>query len=116
MEILGLVFAGTATERSTEMSTFVAETLGLPLAAVGGTDADFFELPDGSCFAVHGRREEGDTSRTIGFGVRDLDAAVAELRAAGIDVDDPQENERFRYAHFSAPDGKLYELVADRSR
>jgi hypothetical protein len=36
------------------------------------------------------------------------------LRAAGIDVDDTHENERFRYAHFRAPDGKLYELVEQR--
>lgn len=114
MEILGLVFAGTATDRSAEMSAFVAGQLGLPRVATAGTTAHMFELPDGSQFAVHGPREDGDTSRTIGFRVRDLDGAVAELRAAGVEVDEPQENQRFRYAHFRAPDGKLYELVAER--
>jgi catechol 2,3-dioxygenase-like lactoylglutathione lyase family enzyme len=114
VEILGLVFAGTATERSAEMSAFVAGALGLRRVVIGGTGAHMFELPDGSHFAVHGPREEAETSRAIGFRVRDVDAAVAELRAAGIEVDDPQENERFRYAHFRAPDGKLYELVAER--
>lgn len=114
MEILGLVFAGTATDRSPEMSAFVSEVLGLPRVAIGGTGAHMFELPDGSHFAVDGPGEEGEISRTIGFRVRDLDGAVAELRAAGVEVDDAQQNERLRYAHFRAPDGKLYELVADR--
>ena len=114
MEILGLVFAGTATERSAEMSAFVAGALGLRRVVIGGTGAHMFELPDGSHFAVHGPREQGDTARTIGFRVRDLEGAVAELRAAGVEVDDPQENDRLRYAHFRAPDGKLYELVAER--
>jgi hypothetical protein len=29
-------------------------------------------------------------------------------------VDEPAENERQRYVHFRAPDGKLYELVEER--
>jgi hypothetical protein len=78
VEILGLVFAGTATDHSSEMSSFVSGTLGLPRAAIGGTGAHMFELPDGSHFAVHGPREQGDTARTIGFRVRDLEGAVAE--------------------------------------
>ena len=40
------------------------------------------------------------------------EAATDELRAAGVDVDDEiAANERFRYVHFRAPDGRLYELV-----
>ena len=73
-----------------------------------------FGLPDGSFFAVAGPREMGETSRTIGFLVADLEAAVAELRAAGVEVDEPAENDRHRYVHFRAPDGKLYELVQER--
>ena len=52
----------------------------------------------------------------MGFLVKDLDAACAELRAAEVEVDDSiAANERFRYVHFRAPDGKLYELVEARS-
>ena len=29
-------------------------------------------------------------------------------------VDEPAANDRWRYAHFRAPDGGLYELVAER--
>ena len=75
-----------------------------------------FALPDGSGFAVSDEREEGGgTSRTVGLLVADLDTAVAELRAAGVAVDDPHENDRYWYAHFVAPDGELYELVEERT-
>ena len=111
MRILGLVFAGTATERRLEMSSFVGETLGLERVEVGGVDADTFELADGSQFAVAGPRGAGETSRTIGFLVAELDAAIAELRAAGIETGEPAANDRQRYVHFTAPDGGLYELV-----
>lgn len=113
MRILGLVFAGSATDRRDELTRFCADVLRLEPEEVADGGADFFALPDGSRFAVAGPREEGETSRTIGFLVDDLDAAVVELRAAGVDVDGPDRNERLRYAHFLAPDGKLYELVEE---
>ena len=116
MQILGLAFAGTATDQRAEMALFVRETLGLePVHVhVGGVAADMFELPDGSHFAVADPRGMGDTTRSIGFHVETLDEAVAELRAAGVEVDEPAENDRHRYVHFRAPDGKLYELVEER--
>jgi glyoxylase I family protein len=116
MEILGLVFLGSATPHRAAMSAFVEGTLGLSRVDAGTTEADMFALPDGSGFAVSDAREEGGvTSRTVGLLVADLDAAVADLRAAGVGVDDPQQNERYRYAHFVAPDGELYELVQERT-
>jgi catechol 2,3-dioxygenase-like lactoylglutathione lyase family enzyme len=115
MRILGLVFAGTATEERAEMVRFARETLGLERVEAAGAEADMFALPDGSRFAVADPRGMGDTSRSIGFRVEGLDEAVAELRAAGVDVDEPAENDRHRYVHFRAPDGKLYELVEERS-
>jgi glyoxylase I family protein len=115
VEILGLVFAGTATDRRSAMARFAEATLGLRRVAAEGVSADMFALPDGARFAVAGPREDGrQTSRTIGFLVADLDSAVAELRTAGIDVDQPAETDRQRYAHFIAPDGELYELVQER--
>jgi catechol 2,3-dioxygenase-like lactoylglutathione lyase family enzyme len=114
VEILGLVFAGSATDRTPEMARFAEEVLGLEAAPAGGVSADMFTLPDGAFFAVAGPREMGETSRTIGFLVADLEAAVEDLRAAGVEVDEPAANDRHRYVHFSAPDGKLYELVEER--
>jgi catechol 2,3-dioxygenase-like lactoylglutathione lyase family enzyme len=114
MRILGLVFAGTATGERAAMARFVEDTFGLPRVQVGGVEADLFALPDGSAFAVADRRGMGDTDRSIGFLVEALDEAIRELQAAGCEVDEPAENDRQRYVHFRAPDGKLYELIEDR--
>ena len=46
MRILGLVFAGTATNERVEMTEFVEQTLGLKRVEIGGVEADMFELPD----------------------------------------------------------------------
>jgi catechol 2,3-dioxygenase-like lactoylglutathione lyase family enzyme len=86
--------------------------LGLPRVDIAGVEADLFELPDGARFAVASPGEMGETGRTIGFLVEDVGAALDELRAAGVAVDDEvAENADYRYAHFRAPDGRLYELV-----
>jgi catechol 2,3-dioxygenase-like lactoylglutathione lyase family enzyme len=114
MRILGLVFAGSATDQRAAMVRFVEDTLGLQRDPAVGAEADMFALPDGSLFAVAGPRGMGDTSRSIGFLVESVDEAVAELRAAGVEVDDPIGNDRHRYVHFRAPDSKLYELVEAR--
>jgi glyoxylase I family protein len=112
MEILGLVFAGTATPHRTAMTAFVADVLGLSATSADPEYADMFALPDGSGFAVSDEREPGGgTSRTVGFLVADLDAAVRELRSREVMVDEPGSNDEYRYAHFVAPDGDLYELV-----
>ena len=67
-------------------------------------------------FAVAQPYEEGGAAeRTIGLLVDDVDAAAAELRVAGVETDGISENARWRYTHFRAPDGKLYELVEKRS-
>ena len=115
MRIEGLVFAGSATDRRPEMSGFVAEVLGLERVEDSGVEADLFALPDGSRFGVADPRGMGETSRTVGFLVDDLDAAAAELRAAGAWVaDEAGANDAERYLHFRAPDGALYELIERR--
>ncbi len=96
------------------MVLFVEEILGLERARIGGVEADLHALPDGSHFAIADPRGMGDTDRSIGFLVEHLDDAIVELRAAGVTVDDPAENDQQRYIHFRAPDGKLYELIEER--
>jgi catechol 2,3-dioxygenase-like lactoylglutathione lyase family enzyme len=111
MRVLGLVFAGTATDRREEMAAFAQNVLGLTPIEVEGAGADMFGLPDGSSFAVAGPRELGETSRSLGFLVANLDEAIETLKRAGVEVDEIAVNERSRYVHFRAPDGALYELV-----
>lgn len=114
MSVLGLVFAGTATEHRAAMVEFLRATLGLEQVTDAGVEADLFELADGSRFAVSSPDGLGETTRSVGFLVTSLDEVVARLRSAGIDVDEPAANARHRYVHFRAPDGQLYELVEER--
>jgi catechol 2,3-dioxygenase-like lactoylglutathione lyase family enzyme len=114
MRILGLVFAGTSTPHRSRMADFLGDTLALPRVRVDGVEADLFQLPDGSAFAVASPGGMGETPRSVGFLVDDLDAAVARLREAGVEVGPVGGNERERYLHFRAPDRELYELVERR--
>jgi catechol 2,3-dioxygenase-like lactoylglutathione lyase family enzyme len=112
VKIHGIVFAGTATAARAPMAAFARDVLGLTPAAVAGVEADVFDLPDGSSFAVASPQGMGATDRSLGFLVEDIDGAAQELRAAGAEVDDEVSgNARERYVHFRAPDGQLYELV-----
>jgi glyoxylase I family protein len=109
MQIKGITFVGTRTPARAAMVAFTRDVLQLQPAA--GADADFFDLPDGSSFAVTGPWGLDPAERTVGFLVDDLDAAAAELRAAGILTDEAATTGTQRYLHFRAPDGHLYELV-----
>lgn len=111
MSILGLTFAGSATPRRREMTNFLRDTLGLNSVEVDVVEADLFRLPDGSLFAVASPGGMGDTARSIGFLVEDLDNMIAMLTDAGIEVGHINHNARDRYVHFRAPDDQLYELV-----
>jgi catechol 2,3-dioxygenase-like lactoylglutathione lyase family enzyme len=111
VRINGVAFVGTRTVARKTMTRFVQDVLGVAPIDLSGIDADLFELPDGSMFAI-APTDDPIGERTVGFLVADLDAACAELRAAEVEVDDSiAAHERFRYVHFRAPDGKLYELV-----
>lgn len=115
MRILGLAFVGTATGHRTEMAAFLRDVLALPATAVDGVEADLVTLPDGSVFAVASPGGMGDTDRTIGFLVDDLASAVATLAEHGVDAGPTSTNAEWRYAHFRAPDGHLYELLERRA-
>ena len=111
MRILGLVFAGTSTDARSRMSEFMQTDFGLHAVSVDGVEADMFDLPDGASFAVADAGGMG-TERSIGFLVEGLEEAVGLLQAIGLEVDaEISVNERWRYTHFRAPDGHLYELV-----
>jgi len=117
MRVRGLTFVGTSTDARERMAALLHDVLGLPPVPVEGSGHDFFALPDGSTFAVgpsDGTGAAGGDGRTVGFLVDDVHEAAAELRAAGVPTDDEVSvNARYRYAHFRAPDGRVYELVEE---
>ena len=116
MDVQGIVFAGTSTAAREQMTAFVRDVLGLTPTLVAGVEADLFDLPDGSAFAVSSPEGMGATQRSLGFLVGNLEDALADLRAAGCPADEEiSGNDRERYLHFQAPDGQLYELVERRS-
>ena len=112
VDVRGLVFVGTRTPAAPAMTAFARDVLGL--VPRGGADAAYFDLPDGSSFAVQATQDPEPAERTVGFLVDDLDTAVAELHAAGVVTDDVSEDGARRWVHFRAPDGRLYELVQAR--
>jgi catechol 2,3-dioxygenase-like lactoylglutathione lyase family enzyme len=112
MDVTGLGWCGTRTERSEQLARFYERVLGLrPVHA----EPDFwvFELPDGRHVEVFGPgypgKEHFDTGPVVGFAVSDLPRAVDELREAGIElVGEPGPT----WQGFRGPDGNVYELVS----
>jgi glyoxylase I family protein len=116
MRITGITFVGTRTDARPAMTRFLQEVFGLTASpSVEGMDADLFSMPDGSSFAVTPGVPSTEDDRTVGFRVEDLDDARRVLQASGVEVDDEiSTNAQFRYLHFRAPDGHLYELLEER--
>ena len=112
MEVLRLGWCGTRTEHGPELAAFYRDVLHLPLVH-HETGFWVFRLPDGThveVFAADFRgKEHFTTGPVVGFAVRDLPAAVDELRAAGVSLVGPTRPES---QHFRGPDGNVYELVA----
>ena len=113
--VRGLVFVGTRTRADAEMTRFAEQVLGLqPRASEGRAgEAAFYDLPDGSTFAVQPVDDEAEEV-TVGLLVDDLDAAVRAVNAAGVETDEVGENAKHRYVHLRGPDGRLYELVEEK--
>ncbi|MDT7784026.1 MAG: hypothetical protein QOF58_2445 [Pseudonocardiales bacterium] len=102
---------GTRTRHAGELADFYRDVLGLALTH---QEDGFwlFALPDGRNVEVFADGYRGkqhfDTGPVTGFAVRDLPAAVAELRAAGVELlGEPGPT----WQHFRGPDGNVYELV-----
>jgi catechol 2,3-dioxygenase-like lactoylglutathione lyase family enzyme len=118
MRVLSLAWVGTRTTEYTATLAFFKDVLGL---GVHSSETDFavLEVPDGATVEVFGPASVYNrhlTHPVAGFLVSNLDDAVAELRAAGIEIVLPvQRGETRSWVHFRAPDGFIYELVEDRS-
>jgi catechol 2,3-dioxygenase-like lactoylglutathione lyase family enzyme len=112
MHITGLGWCGTRTAHEQEQARFYEDVLGLPLVQAE-PGMRVYELPDGRHVEIfspdYPGKEHFDTGPVVGFAVDDLPAAVAELRAAGVELlGEPGPT----WQHFRAPDGNIYELVA----
>jgi hypothetical protein len=113
---------GIATERVAEMRAVALGVLGLRLG--DHDEADFVELvtADGSRVELFGPAAVAETpwlfernQVVAGFLVDDVRAACDELERAGIELVGELRTlpDGYAWHHFRAPDGRVYELVAD---
>ena len=117
MRVLSLVWVGTRTTEYVATVAFFKDVLGL---AAESSEPDFavLDVPDGATVEVFGptsRFNQHFTHPVAGFLVDDLDEALEELEAAGIEIVLPPQEGVRSWVHFRAPDGFVYELVEDRS-
>jgi predicted enzyme related to lactoylglutathione lyase len=83
----------------------VAEWHGAVLRSTGGESTIWATFPESTEY--FGRLEQ---QTMVNYRVRDLDAMVAQLVKAGIEVDGPQESESGFFAWASDPEGNRFEL------
>lgn len=115
MEILGLSWLGTRTDRFGEMRAFAKDVLGLKVLK-DEPGVAFFELANGDQFEIFGPDHPGGghppTGAVAAFTVPDAPAARDELLAAGVDVGELQSLMGFTWAYFTAPDGNQYMVLS----
>jgi catechol 2,3-dioxygenase-like lactoylglutathione lyase family enzyme len=113
-----LAWLGTRTDNPEATVEFFRSVLGL---SVDHEEPGFvvLRLPDGAKVEVFGPGSDFNrhftTGPVAGFLVDDVQAATAELAAAGVEVvQAPVHDSRGNaWAHFRGPDGNLYELTQD---
>lgn len=117
MNVKGIVWLGTRTPKFEAMLHLFQNVMGMKLTR---QEPGFvvMDLPNGDKFELFG--EESSYNKEFahpvaGFLVDDIDAARAELEAAGIEFTGPIERteEGYAWCHFRAPDGFLYDLTYD---
>ncbi len=116
MEVIGLSWVGTRTERFEETTHFFEEVMGIER---DDEQPGFvsFKTHRGDKVEVFGADESEHgfmtTGPAVGFAVTDIDGARSELEAAGIEFMEPTQREGdFRWAHFRGPDGNIYEITS----
>jgi len=116
MQVNGIAWAGTRTGRWADTVDMFERVLGLardhdrPGIAV-------FKLANGDTVEVFTEDEPHhrhfDTGPVVGFAVDDIEAARAELEAAGIEIVGPiGRGGGMAWLHFRGPDGTVWELTA----
>src|SRR5690348_7055424 len=117
MQVRRIAWLATQTERFDEMVRLFHEVMGLPLIEDEPGSA-VMQLPNGDFVEVFQPGEQGypyfSTGPVAGFLVDDIDAARAELEAAGVELLGPvgRLSSGYAWSHFRAPDGNIYELVS----
>jgi hypothetical protein len=115
MEVTGLRWLGTRTERFSQMVSFFRDVLELEIKETQESYTGF-KLPNGDTVEVFGADEPDHkfftTGPVAGFGVNDIEGSRRELEAAGIEfIGDIHGDSDSRWSHFYGPDGNVYEIT-----
>jgi len=117
MDVKGLTWLGLRTDRFDEMVKFFRDVMALkPIrdeAQIAG-----FQMSDGTRLELYRPEEKFHSFFTTGpvvaFRVDDVDAARAQMEAAGIQFIGPiQRAGKASWNHFRAPDGTVFEILSE---
>lgn len=116
MKVKGLVWVGTATDKYAETLEFFRDTMGLSVFHER-EDLAVLQLEGGEWVEIFGPSDEHyawfDTGPVVEFLVDDVAEACDELRGKGIEIlMAPHGDGDFVWAHFKAPDGRVYGLTS----
>jgi hypothetical protein len=119
MKIKGIIWLGTRTDQFSQMNDFCRDLLGLKPTLLE-PDFAIFDFPNGDRLEIFGPEESANSFMThpvAGFLVDDIVAARAEMEAKGTEFIGPIEGEtdEYKWTHFRAPDGFVYELTYSTS-
>jgi len=121
LSIFGLSWLGIRTERLDELSAFFERVLGMHLVHRCAGDHVIYRADNGDYVALYGpkqtkRFELFSTGPVVGFRVGNIVEARRAMEGAGvkfIGAIAAKDNGRWKYSHFRAPDGRIYELVEE---
>jgi predicted enzyme related to lactoylglutathione lyase len=123
VKVLGISWVGLKTSDFAQGRRFFSEVLGLEFT-YEKPDFAMARLPDGDKFELFG--PEGpdpepqfrNNAVVAGFWVEDFEGAREELLASGVELlgDAKGEPGGYRWQHFRAPDGKIFEVISDPLR
>ena len=117
MDVKGLRWLGLRTDRFYEMVSFFRDVMGMAPIRDEPQIAGF-QMSDGTRLELYRPEEEFHAFFTTGvvvaFRVDDVDAARAEMQAAGTRFIGPiQRAGKASWNHFRAPDGTVFEILSE---
>jgi predicted enzyme related to lactoylglutathione lyase len=122
MRVQGVSWVGVKTDQYAAMAAFFRDVIGL--GAVAERD-DFlvFRTPDGDQVEIFGPNGPNPVEQfahdqvVAGLLVDDIDAAIADLRAAGVElIGEVNTSGSYSWQHFRAPDGKVFDICNEPGR
>jgi predicted enzyme related to lactoylglutathione lyase len=116
MQYQGFIWVGLTVENLATSVVFYRDVIGLRLLGQGDSWAHF-DAGAGALFELMSGGKASPQPKTptqqplvVGLRVKDMDGAMADLQAKGIDFTETGQYENTRWAHFSDPEGNQLEI------